>query len=96
MLRLGIRCAVIDLGAGYCIMQVSFKVEYILRGRVKFPTGGKAKRRPSPRPDDATGIVRHGGSGVIPEPTVIVWMGEGKQTDRVPLDACPTFCGVFC
>jgi hypothetical protein len=34
------------------------KVKYFLRGRVKFPTGGKAKRRLSPRPDGATSIVR--------------------------------------
>jgi hypothetical protein len=45
---------------------------------VKFPTGGKAKRRPSPRPDGTC----HGGSGANPEPTVKVWMGEGIQAER--------------
>jgi len=39
------------------------KTDYNLQGRVKFPTGGKA-REPKGR------------SGETPEPTVKVWMGE--------------------
>ena len=53
----------------------------------------KAKRRPSPRPDDATFVVRHGGSGVILEPTVIVCMGEGKRLIARRLTHAPHFVG---
>jgi hypothetical protein len=43
----------------------------ILRGGVKVPTGGRARE---------PGIMSRGRSGVIPEPTVTVWMGEGRRT----------------
>jgi hypothetical protein len=42
----------------------------------------------------ASRFAKNGRSGEIPEPTVKVWMGEGKQ----PLFAAnaPCFMGVFC
>jgi hypothetical protein len=49
-------------------MQLSLKHEYFLRGRVKFPTGGKAKRRPSPRPDDEIDGFRDAKSVVTVDP----------------------------
>jgi len=46
-----------------------------LRGRVEFPTGGIGW---SLNPEPVTRFCGSGGSGERPEPTVTVWMGEGK------------------
>jgi hypothetical protein len=54
---------------------------------VKFPTGGEANASQARDPYE-NGILKKmlfhsGGSGVIPEPTVKVWMGEGESYGRV-------------
>lgn len=50
-----------------------------LRGRVKIPTGGvKAYAFQSVT---RLAFLAAGGSGVTPEPTVKVWMGEGMTAD---------------
>jgi hypothetical protein len=45
-----------------------------LQGKAKFPTGGDAKASPRPY----ISAQSEGGSGATPEPTVKVWMKEGR------------------
>ncbi|KMJ59817.1 hypothetical protein AB685_02850 [Bacillus sp. LL01] len=50
----------------------------VLRGWVKFPTGGDEARCFSVR-DPVFLEKKSGGPGVTPGPTVKVWMGEGLE-----------------